>query len=187
MKSCNRGGLIILLALIVLSAGGASAQTLTTLYSFPGNGGDGSNSTAPLILDASGALYGTTAGGGSGNGTVFKLTPPSSGAANWSEALLYSFGGPDGASPAAGVISDGTGALYGTTVGGGGAKGSLGTVFMLTPPAVAEGMWTETLLHSFTGDGDGAYPAAGLVSDLSGALYGTTSSGELTAAAPFFS
>src|SRR5262245_58480426 len=86
MKSCNRGGPIVLLASVLLGTGGASAQMLTTLYSFPVYSGDGSNSTAPLILDASGALYGTTSGGGSGNGTVFKLTPPSSGAVNWSAA-----------------------------------------------------------------------------------------------------
>jgi uncharacterized repeat protein (TIGR03803 family) len=45
------------------------------LYSFKG-GADGASPTAPLVRDASGSLYGTTfAGGTSGFGTVFKVTP----------------------------------------------------------------------------------------------------------------
>jgi hypothetical protein len=45
------------------------------LYSFRGvSGTDGNRPEAGLILDASGALYGTTFGGGTLNdGTVFKL------------------------------------------------------------------------------------------------------------------
>jgi hypothetical protein len=110
-----------------MPAAAAQAQSFTTLYSFGASTGDGALPYAPLIFDASGALYGTTAfttpsGGGnaSGYGTVFKLTPPSSTGGTWSETVLYSFtGGSDGANPQAGLVSDASEALYGTTFGGG--------------------------------------------------------------------
>jgi uncharacterized repeat protein (TIGR03803 family) len=54
----------------------------------------------------------------------------------------------------------------------------LGTVFKLTPPATLGDSWTETILHSFTGQNDdGATPVAGLALNLAGILYGTTSAG----------
>ena len=42
------------------------------LYSFTG-GADGGDPVAGLIFDSSGNLYGTTAGGANGYGTVFQL------------------------------------------------------------------------------------------------------------------
>jgi uncharacterized repeat protein (TIGR03803 family) len=65
--------------------------TLTTLYSFTG-GNDGGSTVARLIFDSSGALYGTTAqGGASDRGTVFKLTPPAVGGAQWTNTVLHDF------------------------------------------------------------------------------------------------
>src|SRR5436190_2003791 len=116
------GGLLfILLSAAALATTEASAQTLTTLYSFTGS--DGARPYAGLIADASGNLYGTTDNGGaSGYGTVFKVTPTGT------ETVLYSFtGGSDGAYPLAGLIADASGNLYGTTYLGG-ANG-YGTVF----------------------------------------------------------
>ena len=59
---------IYLLAITACGIPHAVAQqanfNITTLYSFPAYTGDGSNSRAGLILDSSGALYGTTAFGG---------------------------------------------------------------------------------------------------------------------------
>jgi uncharacterized repeat protein (TIGR03803 family) len=86
--------------------------------------------------------------------------------------LLYSFQcEPDGAGPAAGVIRDSEGNLYGTTYDGG--TYGFGTVFKLAPDG------TETLLHSFAGGSDGQYPQSDLTSDSAGNLYGTTSQGGL--------
>lgn len=45
---------------------------------------------------------------------------------------------------------------------------------ILTIPAIARGQ-TFTVLHTFTGQGDGSNPVAGLTIDRSGNLYGTTS------------
>jgi len=80
---------------------------------------DGSSpGVGTLVLDGSGNLYGTAAGGGrTGNGVVFKLTPGPDG--RWSEAVLYNIpGGANGQEPSAGVVMDGSGNLYGTTIGG---------------------------------------------------------------------
>jgi uncharacterized repeat protein (TIGR03803 family) len=81
-----------------------------------------------------------------------------------------------GQNPAASLVRDSAGNLYGTT-GAGGVTGGVcapigcGTVFKLDTTG------KETVLHSFTGKADGAYPDAGLVRDAAGNLYGTTSSG----------
>src|SRR5205814_1699511 len=85
---------------------------------------------------------------------------------------LHSFTGSDGTLPYSGLISDASGALYGTTAYGG--LYSEGTVFKLTPPANSGGAWTETILYSFGGGNDGVNPYGGLIFDESGALYGTT-------------
>jgi len=110
-------------------AKGQTAWTETVLQSFAG--GDGANPVfAGLIVGNSGALYGTTYRGGSANGgTVFKLTPPARGQTAWTETVLHSFTGSDGANPYAGPIAN-HGALYGTTYSGGTA--GFGTVFKLT-------------------------------------------------------
>ena len=67
---------------------------------------------------------------------------------------LYSFTGPNGANPAAGLLADAEGNLYGTTEWGGASN--LGAVFELVNSA---GTYTERGLYSFTGSGgDGANP-----------------------------
>lgn len=85
--------------------------TETVLHSFTGgNGGGGPE--APLMMDETGNLYGTTVGGGRyGAGTVFRLTT------GGSEKALFSF--VDSAFPVDGVIAR-SGYLYGTTPGSGG-------------------------------------------------------------------
>src|ERR1019366_3866949 len=79
-------------------AKGQTAWRETVLYTLKG-GDDGSFPVAELIADKRGALFGTTENGGStggiggssGNGTVFKLTPPAEGQTVWTETVLYSF------------------------------------------------------------------------------------------------
>jgi len=143
----------------------------TVIYSFTGNS-DGKQPVGDLVFDTKGTLYGTTYSGGiNGLGGVFRLTPNPDG--SWTETTLYSFaGGADGSSPMAGVILDGAGNLYGTTVFGGNTKE--GTAFELM--ANPDGTWTERLLYTFTLS-DGSNPKGGLVFDRAGNLYGTTSGG----------
>jgi uncharacterized repeat protein (TIGR03803 family) len=91
------------------------------------------------------------------------------------EQVVYSFqGGSDGAQPW-GDLTQAGGAIYSTTLLGGAA--GMGTVFKLVP---SRGGFTESVVHSFAGAGDGAYPWQGLTSDFLGGLYGTTSSGGAT-------
>jgi hypothetical protein len=148
------------------------------LYSFQG-GDDGSQPSGGLIFDASGALYGQTFLGGSGNaGVVYKLTPPPGGSGAWTESVIHAFNGvsgsTEGAYPLGVPTMDSTGALYGTTNDYG--LYGYGNVFRLTPSRGSDS-WTETILYQFTGSGDGGVPDAGVVLDGAGALYGTTALG----------
>jgi uncharacterized repeat protein (TIGR03803 family) len=157
---------------LLTAAPRASSEKVLDVF----NGLKGASSNSSLIFDAAGNLYGTTVGGGisncsgSGCGVAFKLSPSTGG--KWSETVLHKFHGKDGANPYANLTFDAAGNLFGTTSGGG-AHGH-GVVFKLTPRA--NGQWTETVLHSFNGV-DGSGPAAGLVWDAAGNLYGTTTVG----------
>jgi hypothetical protein len=151
------------------------------LYSFKG-GSDGALPQGQLAKGPYGSLYGVAQNGGQlyctsytlpGCGTVFRLTP--SGGGFWSFDVVYSFGGGnDGSYPSAGLVFDAAGNAYGTTLDGGGAADN-GTVFMLTP--VSGGEWQEMILHSFAAINDGKFPAAPLIIDKAGNLYGTTQFG----------
>jgi len=173
--------------------------TQTVLHAFTGAPGDGSIPLAGLAAGPGGVLYGTTAYGGSavacgtGCGTVFQLTPPSTPGGNWTESVIYSFTGTngDGYAPVAGVVVGKNGALYGTTSNGGSTapacvspeypNGVCGIVFELAPPTTPGGPWTETVLHSFSNqNGEGFLPQAGLALSSNGVLYGTTQNGGLT-------
>jgi len=144
------------------------------LHTFEG-GLDGAYPSSGLITDGQGNLYGTTeSGGGSGCGgtgcgTVFKVTPAGV------ETILYSFaGGSDGAEPGGGLLFDNNGNLYGTTLegGGSGCEGDgCGTVFKLTPGG------EESILYSFVGGADGANPLSSLVLDNQGNFYGIAAGG----------
>src|SRR5208337_475040 len=122
----------------------------TVLYRFSG-GSDGANpGGGDLIFDQAGNLYGTTVNGGAyGAGTVFELMPFQGG---WTESVLHSFSGTDGAFPSAGLIFDKNGNLYSTTVGGGSTPYGCGTVFKLT--ASGSG-WRENVLYNFQCGNDG--------------------------------
>jgi uncharacterized repeat protein (TIGR03803 family) len=144
----------------------------SVLHSFSGSGSDGAYPFSPLVLDATGNVYGTTSvGGGDNLGTVFELTPQAGG--NWSEAILYSFSGGDGANPYGGLVSADGGKLYGTTSAGG--KYTYGTIFQLTP--LESGGWQEKVLYSFNKNEDGAAPYSGLTAGPGKIFYGTAFAG----------
>jgi uncharacterized repeat protein (TIGR03803 family) len=140
--------------------------TKTVLYNFCVQTGcaDGYHPQGSLIMDGAGNLYGTADGGGEASrggqaGVVFKLAPTGGG---WTQTVLYSFCATincnDGDTPRAGLMMDGAGNLYGTTLYGG-SKG-FGTVFKLTPGV------SETVLYSFCQQAncaDGFYPQSSLI------------------------
>ncbi len=142
------------------------------LHEFSG-GSEGKYPRGGLIFDAAGNLYGTTLEGGTSyRGTVFKLALDGPG-----YKVLYAFkGGTDGAYPYAGLLADSAGNLYGTTNSGGGSGcggSGCGTVFKLAPDGTG-----YTVLHIFGRSApDGARPAAGLIADNAGNLYGATEDG----------
>jgi uncharacterized repeat protein (TIGR03803 family) len=147
------------------------------LHHFESDGKDGNYPVASLIIDKAGNLYGTTQqGGADGAGTVFELMPEKDG--KWKEKILHSFlSTGDGVFPDAALVFGADGKLYGTTYQGG--LQGYGTVFNLTP--IANGRWTEKVLHNFDFNGtDGTGPLAGLIFDSSGNLYGTTQTGGST-------
>jgi len=137
---------------------------------------DGAYPAAALSFDAAGNLYGTTTSGGSShNGVAFRMAPTTGG--KWNLAVIHSFsGGKDGAAPWAGLTLDSSGNLYGTTLNGGNLNTcsgfGCGTVFKLRPNV--QGFWTESVIHTFMGKTDGAYPYAGIILDASGNVYGAT-------------
>ena len=161
--------LMATLSLGILAAS-ASAQIYKPLFRFD-SASVGLYPEGGLILDAAGNLYGTAHSGGtcsvssSGCGLVFELSPSASG---WTETVLYTFSGPDGISPSAGVVFDTNGNLYGTTSIGGAYNN--GTVFELSPTASG---WQEQVLYSFTGGSDGGALLYGVVLDVAGNVYGT--------------
>lgn len=152
------------------------------LYRFRG-GTDGAEPNAPLVFDPHGHLWGTTTYGGRascfvlGCGTVFRLVRPAAGQMQWTEQVLWRFtGGADGGYPEAGVRTDPvTGAVFGTTQGGGFA--GHGIVFRLAPNGAG---WAETLIHTFSGAPDGSHPASAVVLGAARLLYGTTEAGGIT-------
>jgi uncharacterized repeat protein (TIGR03803 family) len=115
-----------------------------------------------VIQANDGALYGTTFGGGTGYGTIFKITT------NGTLTTLHSFDYSDGGIPYGGLVQATDGNFYGTTINGG--NNGLGTVFKIT----ATGRLTS--LHSFNSV-DGANPSAALIQASDGNFYGTTESG----------
>jgi len=135
------------------------------------------------MQDTAGNLYGTTfyggintsANGGLGGGTVFKLDSARQ------ETVLYNFCSvadcADGSIPDGVLIEDAAANLYGTTDVGGAA--GAGTVFKLDGAG-------ETVLYSFcsvSGCADGLDPLSGpLARDAAGNLYGTTIFGGVSSA-----
>ena len=141
---------------------------------------DGMTPYSGLTIGPGGALYGTTADGGTLNdGTVYVLRPPQtvcrSVSCPWSRTVVHSFGANgDGHFPYLGsLVFDSAGNMYGTTSEGG--TFNQGTVFELSRSG--DGNWTEKVLYSFAGGSDGSAPASGITFDAAGNIYGTTEAG----------
>jgi uncharacterized repeat protein (TIGR03803 family) len=141
------------LALIVIVAQAASAQTETVLYSFCAQSGCPGLPDGGVIADSEGNFYGVTYTGGIG-GTVFRFTPAGE------LSVLDSFDDPhQGVAPGGKLAFDRQGNVYGTA-GEGGTNRYLvtagdGTVFKLSPDG------TETDLYNFGADSaDGIGPRA---------------------------
>jgi uncharacterized repeat protein (TIGR03803 family) len=149
----------------------AQAPRFKVLHTFDGT--NGGSPVGVLVIDASGNIYGTTVGGGTGTcngfgcGTVFKLNKAGE------QVWLYSFQGANGNNPEAGLLRDTIGNLFGTTLYGGDTNCNppygCGTVFRLSPTGNK-----EAVRHKFTGTPDGWFPEAPLVEDPAGNMYGTS-------------
>lgn len=168
-QSCVFSRLTIFL--LILAAGTASpAQRLTTLASFDATTTGSNPYLESLVQGLDGNLYGTSQGGITQGGTVFKITP------NGTLTIVYNFCSQpscaDGSLTLGGLLLATDGNFYGTTARGG--ANDKGTVYRVTP----EG--TLTTLYSFcakTNCTDGSYPFAGLVQAADGNFYGTASDG----------
>ena len=102
---------------------------------------------------------------------MFAVAAPATAAAVSKYKVLYKFtGGVEGGQPGGGLVEDAAGNLYGTTGFGGDSSCGCGTVFKLDRAGKL------TVLYSFAGGTDGAYPYATLA--LSGnTLYGAANQG----------
>ena len=167
-------------ALIAALSAMAEASSEKVLYAFHGQDGRAPSS---VVLGPDGTLYGTAWWGGTnsclgqGCGVVFRLARGEDG--KWHETVLHDFAGSDGWFPNGSLVADKAGNLYGTTVYGGpnGCSGlGCGVAFELERGT--GGKWTYTILHYFfQQQGDGLQPYAGMIFDMLGNLYGTTSGG----------
>lgn len=154
--------LILFLSLAVLTTGPAiGASPLTILHSFD-SAPDGAYPAAPLVEGVDGNFYGTTSGGTSSYGSVFKMT------SDGVRTTLVTFDGANNGANPNGLCLGKDGNFYGTTKNGGFFR--MGTVFKMTPDG------DLTTLYSFSGP-DGAWPVAGLVQGVDGNFYGTTYNG----------
>jgi uncharacterized repeat protein (TIGR03803 family) len=133
---------------------------------------DGSNPQMDLTMDQAGNLYGaTSAGGSTGKGTIFRLSP--AGGA-WRETVLKNVcirtNCSDGQSASTPMILDAAGNLIGTMYGGGTHSG--GVIFKLDPATKS-----YSVLYQFCAQAncaDGGQPDGSIVLDAGGNVYGTT-------------
>jgi uncharacterized repeat protein (TIGR03803 family) len=149
----------------------SGAWSESILYTFQ-NGNDGSLPASALLMDKTGALYGTTQYSNTNqNGVAFKLTPPATAGSAWGFATLAILPTAGGFQPSTSLVMGPRGVLYGTTAVGG--DNYLGAIFSVVPPAAGQTQWTANTIYSFADEGDGAVPAGGLLY-IGGSLYGAT-------------
>ncbi len=149
----------------VFELSGSGHQTFTTLISF--NSSSGAHPAGGLTADSNGNLYGTTADGFGGYGSVYELT----GATHQTLTTLANFSSSNGANPRGGVVFDSAGNLYGETSNGG--ANNEGIVFELS----GANHTSLSTIETFNQPSTGAYPYQDLTIDQSGNLYGTVGYG----------
>ena len=135
----------------------------------------------PVVVDASGNVYGTNQQGGTyGEGLMYRLA-----AGTWKEATLKNFCAEtnctDGSLPVGKLVVDASGNLFGATSQGGSNNvnynGGGGVAFERPAGGSYQVLYNfcSVVVGSFCTDGQ--YPGAGLLVDGSGNLFGITSEG----------
>lgn len=175
-KSANCPGLYYGCGIVFKLTPGKSGWTESVLYRF--HGVDGGGPLGRLAMTKSGALVGVTLDGGEqdgGDGTIFELTPSGS---SYNETVLHRFpqGSDDGLYPTNGLVSDGSGNLYGTTSLGGlfRGNGGSGLVYKLTPSGST---YNYSVIFRFRGGVYGKFPHSSLLPGANGVFYGLTDGG----------
>jgi uncharacterized repeat protein (TIGR03803 family) len=165
----HRGIALLMIAVVLLFATAATAQTYTPLYSYPQTDVGDSGITWPSVLSQGqdGELYSTIQTNGAYTfGSVYKITTTGQ------YMLIYNFcaeGSPcatSGAYPTGGVTLGFDGNLWGTTEDGG--KDAAGTVFKVTPAG------TLTLVYPFTNAKDDSAPNFTVLQGQDGNIYGVS-------------
>ena len=171
MKIVSTFNLNRMLAVSVLALTGmlasASAQTYTTLYTWPEDtrNDTGVGLAGIMTQGRDGNIYGTIGDDNStAAGSAFKMTP------SGTFTQIYSFCSlskcADGSQPWGGLSLGMDGNLYGTTTGGGSL--SSGTAFQLTPAGALTTVW------NFDNGTDGGVPWYPLLQGLDGNFYGVS-------------
>ncbi|MBV9990280.1 MAG: hypothetical protein JOZ72_03225 [Alphaproteobacteria bacterium] len=162
-----------------LAPAGASAGSIDIIHAFcTPSCGNGYSPAQPLARDASGNLFGVTAGGTQGLGVVYELIPSPRG--RWKYQVLHYFcaknGCVDGSVPDGALVIDGAGNLYGMAQGGG-TGNDAGLIFELSPTSKPK-RWNYRVVYNFCSAfggscRDGKVPSGGLTYQgaQSGALY----------------
>ncbi len=163
----NRLLAVSVLALAGLVAVSASAQTYTTLYTWPGDtrNDTGIGLAGIMTQGRDGNIYGTIGDDNSNAaGSAFKMTP------SGTFTRIYSFCSlakcADGSQPWGGLNLGMDGNLYGTTMWGGSLNS--GSVFKLTPAGALTTVW------NFDNGADGGAPWYPLLPGLDGSFYGVS-------------
>lgn len=164
LRLLREGGFLMIWTVAICARGGVE---LSVLASF--DRAKGSFPECVLVQGTDGSFYGTTHFGGtngspSGYGTVFRVTT------NGVLTALTSFAGTNGSGPAAGLVQDGDGSLYGTTYGDGLPRYTHGSVFKIG----TDGGLTNLVVFNGL---NGGIPKAALIRSSDGHFYGTTSNG----------
>ena len=171
MKSLVAGTFVLLAA-----SPSVAAPMETVIYSLDGGKKSSAFPEGGLTANSSGQLFGTGSVGGLHDaGAIFRLTPPPKGKTAWKAENIFNFGGRTGGGPATTLAIDSAGNFYGA-LNDGGANGQ-GEIFELSPPADGGADWSEQILHSFGGQGDGEHLNDAMILDKAGNVYGTTFDG----------